>query len=187
MHPRRQAWQVALAVSVAISVAFSVILTSVAFGVHDEITDNLSNPAVRQSGLIDVDRITTILVLLTVVVTCGMLAQTAAATFVFGVTSMRVRREEIALRRQSGVLRSTLLKEFLLTVLQACLLGGIIGEGVGVLAGVLLHTVTVLPVSFTLVSVVGAFPVTVCLAVAATLAPAWRAAGASPALLRKEA
>src|SRR5215472_3335381 len=113
MHPRRQAWQVALAVSVAISVAFSVLLISVASGVHDEITTNLSDPAVRQSGLINVDHITTILVLLTVVVTGGMLAQTAAATFVFGVTSMRLRREEVALRRQSGVLRRTLLTEFL--------------------------------------------------------------------------
>ena len=186
MKPRRQAWQLALAVSVAISVAFSVVLISVAFGVHDDITHSLAIPAVRHSGLVNVHRIDTILALLTVVVTLGMMAQTAAATFVFGVTSMRVRREEIALRRQSGVLRRTLLSEFLLSVVQACLLGGIIGEGAGLLGDSLLRTLTALPVSFTLISIFAAFPVTVLLAVVATLVPAWRAAGASPALLRKE-
>ncbi|HEV2459402.1 MAG TPA: hypothetical protein VGS80_13665 [Ktedonobacterales bacterium] len=186
MNSRHQAWQVALAVSVAIGVAFAVVLTSVAFGVHNEITQSLAIPAVRQSGPVDVQRIDTILALLTLVVTLGMMAQTAAATFVFGVTSMRLRREEVALRRQSGVLRRTLLTESLLTVLQACLVGGILGEGVGLLGGFLLRTLAVLPVSFTLVSVFAAFPVTVSLAVIATLVRAWRAVGASPALLRKE-
>jgi putative ABC transport system permease protein len=186
MKSRRHVWQLALAVSVAISVAFSIVLTSVAFGVHDDITHSLSIAGVRESGLIDVDRTNTILVLLTVVVTVGMMSQTAAATFVLGVTSMRARREEIALRRQSGVLRSTLLAEFVLTILQACLLGGVVGEGLGLLGGWLLRNLTVLPVSFTVVSVFAAFPVTVILAVVATLVPGWRAAGASPALLRKE-
>ena len=72
MKPRRQAWQLALAVSVAISVAFSVVLISVAFGVHDDITHSLAIPAVRHSGLVNVHRIDTILALLTVVVTLGL-------------------------------------------------------------------------------------------------------------------
>ena len=45
---------------------------------------------------------------------------------------------------------------------------------------------TVLPVRFTPLSILGAFPVTVLLGVAATLLPAWQSANASPALLRKE-
>lgn len=175
-----------MSVSVGVSVAFSVLLVSVAFGVHTEISHNLSSPIIRQSGLVDVSRINSILVLLTLVVTLGMMAQTAAATFVLGVTSMRLRREEIALRRQSGVLRSTLLIEFVTVVLWVCLVGGVIGELVGVALAMLLSKVTVLPTEFNLVSLGAAFPVTVLLAVVATLLPAWQAAGASPALLRKE-
>jgi len=45
---------------------------------------------------------------------------------------------------------------------------------------------TVLPVRFTVLSVLGAFPVAVLLAVAATLVPAWQAANVSPALLRRD-
>jgi ABC-type lipoprotein release transport system permease subunit len=84
------------------------------------------------------------------------------------------------------LLTGFLLTEYLLTVVQACLVGGILGEGLGLLGGFLLRTLTVLPVSFTLVSVFAAFPVTVSLAVIATLVPAWRAAEIRPALLRKE-
>jgi len=182
---QRQPWTVAAAVAVAVGVGFSVLLISVAFGVSDFITVRLSVPAIRRSGLVDVDLINTVLAVLTVVVTGAMLAQTAAATFVLGVTTMRSRREEIGLRRQSGVLRSTLLTEFGRQMLAACAVGGVLGEGAGLLAGVVLRSATVLPVRFTPVSLLAAFPVTVLLALAATLGPAWRAANASPALLRK--
>lgn len=175
-----------MSVSVGTSVAFTVLLVSVAFGVHQDISHSLSNPLLHRSGLVNVDRINTILVLLTLVVTLGMMAQTAASTFVLGVTSMRLRREEIALRRQSGVLRSTLLIEFVRVVVRVCLVGGVVGECIGVALATILSHVTVLPTQFNLVSLGAAFPVTVLLAVAATLMPAWQAAGASPALLRKE-
>lgn len=188
MHSRRRVppWELAISVSVGASVAFSVLLVSVAFGVNREISRSLSSPLLHRTGLVDVPRINSILILLTLVVTLGMMAQTAAATFVLGVTSMRLRREEIALRRQSGVLRSTLLVEFVQMVLRVCLVGGIIGEVVGIALAFLLSQVTVLPTQFNLISLGAAFPVTVLLAVAATLIPAWQAAGASPALLRKE-
>ena len=110
-------WQVAAAVAVMIGVAFSVLLMSVAFGVAGHITKLLSNPVVKQSHVLNVSLINQILALLTVVVTAAMLAQTAAATFTLGVTVMRSRREEVAIRRQSGVLRSSLLLEFLLAML----------------------------------------------------------------------
>jgi hypothetical protein len=74
-----------MSVSVGASVAFSVLLVSVAFGVHQEISQSLSNPLLHRSGLVDVPHINTILVLLTLVVTLGMMAQTAASTFVLGV------------------------------------------------------------------------------------------------------
>ena len=179
-------WERAMSISVGVSVAFSVLLVSVAFGVHSEISRTLSSPLVRRSGLVDVSHIDSILVSLTLIVTLGMMAQTAAATFVLGVTSMRLRREEIALRRQSGVLRSTLLVEFVSVVLGVCLIGGVIGELIGAGLAMILSHVTVLPIEFNLVSLGAAFPVTVLLAVAATLIPAWQASGASPALLRKE-
>ena len=103
-----------------------------------------------------------------------------------GVTTMRARREEIALRRQSGVLRGTLLLEFGRQMLAAaCVIGGVLGEVAGIGAGSLLRALTVLPVRFTAVSLAAAFPSTVLLALAATLVPAWRAANASPALLRR--
>jgi ABC-type antimicrobial peptide transport system permease subunit len=172
-------------VAVAVGVGFSVLLISVAGGVSDYITAQLSPSAVRRSGLVDVDVINTIVALLTVVVTVAMILQTAAATFVLGMTTMRGRREEIALRRQSGVLRTTLLAEFGRQMLAACVLGGAVGEVCGILIGALLRATTVLPVRFTPVSLVAAFPATVLLALAATLVPAWRAANASPALLRR--
>jgi ABC-type antimicrobial peptide transport system permease subunit len=103
-----------------------------------------------------------------------------------GTALMRSRRDEIAIRRQSGVLRATLMLEFARAMMVPCLLGGAIGEAIGILAGLLLRSSTVLPVRFTLISTLSAFPVTVLLAVAATLIPAWQAANASPALLRKE-
>ena len=172
-------------VAVAAGVGFSVLLISVAGGVRGFISTQLSAPEVRRSRLVDVDVINTVVTLLTIIVTVTMVAQTAAATFVLGLTTMRARREEIALRRQSGVLRATLLVEFGRTMLGACLLGGAVGEIAGILAGTMLRAVTVLPVRFTPVSLFAAFPATVLLALAATLVPAWRAANASPALLRR--
>jgi ABC-type lipoprotein release transport system permease subunit len=178
-------WRIASAIAVAVSVSFSVLLISVAFGVQDGINSRLANPALQNSGAVNVDEINTILELLTVVMTAAMLAQTAATTFVLGVTVMRSRREEIALRRQSGVYRHTLMFEFLQATLLSCLVGGLCGEVVGVAASLLLKTGTILPVRFTALSVLGAFPVTVLLGVLATLVPAWRSANLSPALLRK--
>lgn len=183
---RPESWQVAAAIAVGIGVAFSVLLMSVAFGVSNSITGLLDNSALRSSGLIDVDRINSILALLTIVITAAMLSQTAAATFTVGVTVMRSRREEVAIRRQSGVMRSSLIAEFLLAMLLPCVVGGLIGEAVGCLVAFVLDTFTVLPVRFTAVSLLGAFPITIVLAMAATLLPAWRAANASPAMLRKE-
>lgn len=174
-------WAIAASSAVAFGVGFSVLLISVAEGVSQNLQAQIS----VAGQVIDVNRINDILVLLTVVVTGAMLCQTAAATFLLGVTSMRARREEIALRRQSGVLRSRLLGEFVGEVVSACLVGGILGEACGVAGASALKTWTVLPVEFTPLSLISAFPVTVLLALLATLWPAWRAANASPALLRR--
>ena len=179
-------WSLTSSVSVAVSVAFSVLLISVSAGVRHGIDTRLASPVIRQSGMVDVDRINTILTLLTAVVTGAMMVQTAATTFVIGVTMMRARRETIAIRRQSGVLRSNLMREFTRDVLRACLVGGIVGEAVGILAAFLIEHLTVLPVQFTATALFAAFPVTVLLALAATLIPAWQAANTSPALLRRE-
>ena len=176
----------AAGVAVMIGVAFSVLLMSVAHGVAGKIDALVGNPVLKQSHLLNASLITSILALLTVVVTSAMLAQTAAATFTLGVIVMRSRREEVAIRRQSGVLRSTLLREFLISMLWPCLLGGLAGEVAGLLTAFVLREVTVLPVRFSLVSVFAAFPVTLLLALLATLLPAWRSANASPAMLRKE-
>jgi cell division protein FtsX len=182
---RREPWQTAAAVAVLIGVAFSVLLISLAFGVAHKITHLLANPLVKHSHLVDVALVDRILTLLTIVVVAAMLSETAAATFTLGVTVMRSRREEVAIRRQSGVLRSRLLSEFLIAMFWPCLIGGLAGEALGILVAVLLRQTTVLPVTFNLVSLLAAFPVTIVLAMAATLLPAWRSANASPAMLRK--
>jgi ABC-type lipoprotein release transport system permease subunit len=182
---RRRSSAVVAVAAVALGVAFSVLLISVAGGVSEYITAELSGSQMRRSGLVDVDLIRIMVVLLTAVITVVMVLQTAAATFVVGITTMRARREEIALRRQSGILRRTLLLEFGRQMLTACLIGGVVGEVTGILAGTMLRAVTVLPVRFTPVSLMVAFPATVLLALAATLIPAWRAANTSPALLRR--
>lgn len=186
MRPRHQSQHVSLWFSVLISVALSVILISVAFGVHDEITHSLAIPAVRQSGLVDTSRIDSILAVLTLVVTTAMMVQTGAAAYMFGTLSTRMRRQEIAVRRQSGVFRLTLLKEFALDILQLSVMGGIAGEGLGILGAFALGTFTVVPVRFTPISLFLALPLAVVLALIATLRPAWRAAGTSPALARKD-
>lgn len=173
-------------IAVAVGVAFAALLISVSAGVSYGIHHQLSNLRLRGLPSVNVPLIDSVLNALTVVVTAAMLAQTAIATFVLGVTAMRSRREEIAIRRQSGVLRSALVTEFIGAVTRPCLLGGLIGEVAGIGAGLLLRRYTVLEVRFTVVSVLAPFPITVLLAIAATVWPAWQAANVSPALLRRE-
>ena len=185
--PAREFWKIPAGAAVVVGVAFSVLLMAVAFGVQHKINALVSNPAVPVSpSLLHVHLIKQILFWLTFVVTGAMLLQTAISTFTMGTALMHSRRDEIAIRRQSGVLRIRLLAEFARTMMVPCLLGGAIGEVVGILTGLFLRSSTVLPVRFTVVSTLSAFPVTVLLALSATLIPAWQAANASPALLRKE-
>jgi putative ABC transport system permease protein len=116
---------------VAVGVGFAVLLMSVAFGVAHDINDQLSAAALERVASLTVHQVNQILAALTVVVTAAMLAETAAVTFVVGITVMRSRREEIAIRRQSGVLRSRLITEFVRTVTVLCVVGGVVGEAAG--------------------------------------------------------
>ncbi len=183
---RLESWRVATAAVVAAGVGFAVLLMSIAFGVAHEIDDRLSSAQLRRLAPVTVHQVNQILAALTVVVTACVLAETATVTFVVGVAVMRSRRHEIAVRRQSGVLRSRLISEFLRTMAILCVVGGVLGEAGGYAAGSLINAHSVLPVVFTPVSLLAAFPVTVVLAVAATIFPAWQAANVSPALLRRE-
>lgn len=184
MSRTERSWRVAAIVAVTVGVAFAVVLISVSAGVSYGIRHQLA--AAASHGLLNVSLIDRILVALTVLVAAAMLAQTAISTFVLGVTAMRSRREEIAIRRQSGVLRSTLVIEFTRAVLGPAFAGGLLGEAIGVGTALFLRNYTVLEVRFTVVSLLAAFPVTVILSVAATIWPAWQAANVSPALLRRE-
>jgi hypothetical protein len=192
--PRRmpEFWKAPAAASVVIGVAFSVLLMAVAFGVQAQI-DHLvaqSGPVVGPAHApvphLPVHLIHQILLWLTIVITGAMLLQTAISTYTMGTALMRTRRDEIAIRRQSGVLRATLLAEFARAMMGPCLIGGAIGEALGILAGLFLRSATVLPVRFGAVALLSAFPTTILLAICATLVPAWQAANTSPALLRKE-
>jgi hypothetical protein len=183
----REHWKAPAGTSVAAGVAFSVFLMAVAFGVQSRIDGLMSRPALLSYYQpAEIQLVSSILLWLTIVVTGAMLLQTAITTFTQGVSLMRARRDEVAIRRQCGVLRGTLVLEFARAMLGPCLIGGLVGEVLGLVAALLLHHWTVVPVHFTPVSTLSAFPVTVVLALAATLIPAWRLANASPALLRKE-
>jgi hypothetical protein len=187
--PRRplEFWKIPAAMAVVVGVAFSVVLMAVAFGVQAQIDLLVAHPVAPVSPTpSSVREIHQILLWLTIVITGGMLLQTAISTYTMGTALMRSRRDEIAIRRQSGVLRTTLLAEFAGAMMVPCLLGGAIGEALGILVGLMLRTATVLPVRFTAVSLLSAFPTTILLALCATLVPAWQSANASPALLRKE-
>jgi predicted lysophospholipase L1 biosynthesis ABC-type transport system permease subunit len=173
------------AVAVAIGVGFSVLLISLSLGVSRSIKTRLAGANSTHPALLNVPRIDAILTDLTVVVTAAMLIQTAVSTYVLGRSTMSTRRDEIAIRRQSGVLRSTLVLEFLVGVLRACLIGGVIGEGAGIGATLAVRHFSSLPAHFTWLSVLGAFPTAVILAIGATLIPAWRTANVSPALVRR--
>jgi predicted lysophospholipase L1 biosynthesis ABC-type transport system permease subunit len=173
------------AIAVAIGVGFSVLLISTSFGVSHGIKTSLARSGASAGSLVDVPRIDAILTDLTVVVTAAMLIQTAVSTYVLGRSTMSTRRDEIAVRRQSGVLRSTLIIEFLAEVMRACLIGAVVGEAAGVGASLALRHFTSLPVRFTALSVLGAFPTAVVLAIGATLIPAWQTANVSPALVRR--
>jgi hypothetical protein len=154
----REFWRVPAGAAVVVGVAFSVLLMAVAFGVQAKVNALVSHPALPiPVDVVPVRLIREILLWLTIVVTGAMLLQTAISTFTMGSA-----------------------------MLGPCLLGGAVGEVVGITVGFLLRTWTVLPVRFTAVSTLSAFPVTVLLALTATLIPAWHSAGASPALLRKE-
>jgi putative ABC transport system permease protein len=177
-------WHLATIVSVGASVAVSVLLIACASGVQQFIQTQVDNSVLQQAGL-DSSTIDTSLRLLTAVVIGAVLIESAAATFMLGLTIMRSRREEIAIRRQSGVFRSRLLWEFMREAFIICLIGGVIGEVVGTTTARLFEVLTVLPVRFSVVAVASAFPVTILLALAGTLIPAWMAAGASPSLLRR--
>lgn len=174
-----------MSVAVATGVAFSVLLISVAVGVSRDVRHRLSIPALSGHHGVHASLINEILRALAVVVTGAMLVQTALAVFVLGLALMQSRREEIALRRQSGVFRTTLMRELLASIFIPCLVGGLIGELLGIGGTLAIRAVTVLPAQFTTLSVLAAFPTTVALALAATAIPAWRAANASPALLRR--
>ena len=179
-------WQVATSAVVAVGVGFAVLLMSVAYGVAHDIDSQLSSATLRRFAPVPVHQVNQILAAVTVVITASMLCETAAVTFVVGVTVMRARREEIAIRRQSGALRSRLIAEFVRGVAVLCLAGGVAGEVAGYLAGAVIKAGTVVPVMFTPMSLLAAFPVTVMLAIAATVYPAWKAANVSPTLLRRE-
>jgi ABC-type antimicrobial peptide transport system permease subunit len=174
-----------IVLAVAVGVGFSVLLMSVAVGASRGIKQRLSVAGRFAHDGLNVPHINAILTDLTVVVAAAMLAQTAISTYVLGRSTMNTRREEIALRRQSGVLRRTLVLEFLARVAQACLIGGLVGEAAGIGLSVVLRRYSALPVHFTVLSVVGAFPTAVVLAMAATTIPAWRTANVSPALVRR--
>ncbi|MBY3555020.1 FtsX-like permease family protein [Modestobacter lapidis] len=153
---------------------------SISYGVSERISADLDVPQLRDAGFLDVDLIESILRALTVAVTAAMIIQTAAATATVGWVLMQSRMREIGIRRQSGVFRGRLVSDFVKEMAPPVLAGAVAGEVVGVGLGMVIRSVTVLPVTFTPVSLFASFPITILLAGVATTIPAWLAAGKSP-------
>ncbi len=173
-------WRLVSGLSVAMGVAFAVLLMSISYGVSDRITADLDVPQLRDAGFLDVGLIESILTALTVAVTSAMIIQTAAATATVGWVLMQSRKREIGIRRQSGVFRGRLVTDFVKEMTPPVLGGAVVGELAGVAIGIAVRDLTVLPVTFTPVSLFASFPITILLAGIATTIPAWLAAGKSP-------
>jgi len=173
-------WRLVSGLSVAMGVAFAVLLMSISYGVSDRITGDLDVPQLRDAGFLDVGLIESILTALTVAVTSAMIIQTAAATATVGWVLMQSRKREIGIRRQSGVFRGRLVSDFMKEMTPPVLGGAVVGEVAGVLIGIAVRDLTVLPVTFNPVSLFASFPITILLAGVATTIPAWLAAGKSP-------
>ncbi len=170
--------------SVAFSVTLSVFLISVAFGVHDQITSLINDPHAR--ALVNSDRITRILVQLTVAVTTGLAIQAAATTFILGQNVMGAQREKVRLRREQGAYRSTLLWELMRSMAVGSVGGAVDGELAGIASAVWVRDHTALPATFNALSLFTGFPLTITLAWFATLVPAWVTANQAPGLVRNE-
>lgn len=179
-------WWVISALSVLYSVAFSVILMSISAGVEEDVNTSLGVKELQGVSFINVDRINDILHALTALITVAMIAQTALTTAVIGYVLMNARRSEIGNRRQSGVERSRLVKEFAAEMVRPVLFGAVIGEILGVVAANHIRGATVLPVSFTKQSLFLAFPTTVAIAMIAVMIPAYIDAGRSPKYLQSQ-
>jgi hypothetical protein len=182
--PRPGPWRLVSGLSVAMGVAFAVLLMSISYGVSDRISADLDVPQLRDAEFLDVGLIESILRALTVAVTSAMIIQTAAATATVGWVLMQSRKREIGIRRQSGVFRGRLVSDFMKEMIPPVLGGAVVGEVVGVVGGLAIRHLTVLPVSFNPVSLFASFPITILLAGVATTIPAWLAAGKSPKSLQ---
>lgn len=173
-------WRAISALSVMYSVAFAVLLMSISAGVEQEVNASLGVRELQGVSFINVGRINDILHALTILISVSMIIQTALTTAVIGYVLMNSRRNEIGSRRQSGVERSRLVKEFAIEMVQPVLIGAVIGEAVGIVVSRYIRDVTVLPVHFTAQSLLLAFPTTVIIAMGAVMVPAYIDAGRSP-------
>jgi len=171
---RKGIWAPSLALVVAIGAGSAVLLMGVAYGAADSITASVSVPAVRQSGVVSVDKINSILVLLTIVVTVTTTLETAAAAFVVSLMVMRASHEYIAYRRRAGSLPRRLILELSTAMVLPSLAGCLIGEAAAITIGAALDKWTDLPVLFPIVIVAGAVPLAVGTVFGAACLAAWR-------------
>lgn len=180
----REIWRTTSMVQTMVGVGLSVLLISISAGVQRVIRQQV-HVAGLGSFPINAALIDGILSDLTVLVVAAMLLQVAIGALILGITMMRSKRVEIAIRRQSGVTRARLLREFLLLTIEPVLVGGLVGEVLGILSAFVMEHTTVLPVHFGAAAIFAAFPTCVVLSVVAVSFPAWSSANTSPATLRK--
>ncbi|MBI4461399.1 MAG: ABC transporter permease [Acidobacteria bacterium] len=101
--------------------------------------------------------------------------------------SVTERTKEIGLRRSVGATRRDILKHFLLEALTLCLVGGVIGVGVGFVVAVVLRTFTPFPADVRLWVAFMGFALSSAIALIFGLYPAMQAARLDPAVaLRAE-
>jgi putative ABC transport system permease protein len=167
-------------IELAMSVGGSVTLISVSAGVEKRIGELVSSPAVRSSGLLDVDRIETILGALTTAVLIVALLNLVFTAFVLGQLVMRARAKEIAVRKTDGADTAPLLREFMRDALLLAVAGALFGEACGLLTAWILNQLTPLPTEITVSSRWLVWPLAVVATLVANYIPARAAARMSP-------
>ncbi len=157
-------------------VSSGVVLVSIAAGVEQKIDSLVSDPRIARTHLLNVGLIHSILTSLTVAVLLGVLANLAVSAFVLGQLVMRSRREEIAVRKDTGASAALLLMEYVREATAWAVLGGIAGQVIGIAIASMIDHWSPLPAVLTLPSWWAIWPTAAVTVVAANFLPAFAAA-----------
>ena len=94
--------------------------------------------------------------------------------------SVKERTREIGIRKALGATKKDLLLQFLMEAILLCLVGGLLGLCLGLLIANLIHSVTMIPATVTVDSILMAVTCAFAIGLFFGIYPAWKAAGLDP-------